>query len=285
MAPASISLTELPDAPGIYRFYGDNDNLLYIGKSVRLRQRVRSHFVERPVDSRHGRMQRQVRRIDWTETAGELGALLMEAEEIKRRAPLFNRRLRRVKGLCIALLDPAPESPRPVTLHRADAPHELEPSRVAGLFRNQHTARNHLEQLVREQGLCPRLLGIESGPPGRPCFQHQLRRCRGACCDRESLSAHNRRLRDALHASRLGIWPWPGAALIRESRTGHRSFHVIAHWCYLGSAATRREAVRLVGRETNRNHFDLDLYRILVDYFERKGDRLEIEPATTARPA
>jgi DNA polymerase-3 subunit epsilon len=173
----------------------------------------------------------------------------------------------------------------PLSLYRADGPHELEPARVAGLFRNRHTARRHLETLTRQQGLCPRALGIETGAAGRPCFQHQLGRCRGACCGAESMRTHNRRLHDALRTSRLGAWPWPDAALISEKRPGFLDVHVVSHWCYLGTGGSRRQAVQLASRNADREMFDLDLYRILLAYFEHNGDRLEIEPVTTARSA
>lgn len=69
---------------------------LYIGKSVNIRSRVMSHL--RTPDE--ASMLRQSRRITWIETAGELGALLLEARLIKEQQPLFNKRLRRNRQLC-----------------------------------------------------------------------------------------------------------------------------------------------------------------------------------------
>src|SRR5882724_2356790 len=85
-------LDDLPDGPGAYRFFGDEDVLLYIGRSNSLRSRVSSHFGAEGADSLDRRLSRQVRRVDWVETAGELGAILREAEWIRTQKPLYNRR-------------------------------------------------------------------------------------------------------------------------------------------------------------------------------------------------
>src|SRR5574343_1087664 len=91
---------ELPEGPGVYLFYGENELPLYIGKSVNIRQRVLSHFA---ADHRHPKemsLSQQLRRIDWIETAGELGALLTEGPLIKKLTPVYNQRLRRKSALC-----------------------------------------------------------------------------------------------------------------------------------------------------------------------------------------
>lgn len=94
-------LEALPKLPGVYQFHGDSDTMpLYIGKSVNLRSRVLSH-LRTPEEAA---MLRQSRRITWQRTAGELGALLLEARLIKEQQPLFNKRLRRNKQLCAWLL-------------------------------------------------------------------------------------------------------------------------------------------------------------------------------------
>ena len=95
-----MSLSEcvsgLPHAPGVYIFHGDGGLPLYIGKSIDIRARVLSHL--RQADE--ARMLSLTRRIEALETAGEIGALLLESRLIKTLSPLFNQRLRRLKTLC-----------------------------------------------------------------------------------------------------------------------------------------------------------------------------------------
>lgn len=92
-------LDEMPDSPGVYIFYGENDLPLYIGKSIALRSRVMSHFSSDHASSKDMRIGQQVSRVEWMETAGELGALLLESRLIKERQPAHNRRLRSSKEL------------------------------------------------------------------------------------------------------------------------------------------------------------------------------------------
>lgn len=112
-------LEALPKLPGVYQFHGDSDTMpLYIGKSVNLRSRVLSH-LRTPEEAA---MLRQSRRITWQRTAGELGALLLEARLIKEQQPLFNKRLRRNKQLCAWLL--ADDRPQIVYAREVDFSHQ-----------------------------------------------------------------------------------------------------------------------------------------------------------------
>ena len=90
--------TNCPKGPGVYRFFGLDDALLYVGKSTSLRTRVLAHFAAEHSEAKEQKLARQVRRVDWLETAGELGALLRETEWIRTQQPLYNRRLKPSSG-------------------------------------------------------------------------------------------------------------------------------------------------------------------------------------------
>jgi DNA polymerase-3 subunit epsilon len=89
----------VPDAPGVYLFYGEGGTPLYIGKSVAMRTRVLAHFADGLRSTREMQLAREVRRIEWQRTAGELGALLRAARLVKELAPAYNRRRRRPAAL------------------------------------------------------------------------------------------------------------------------------------------------------------------------------------------
>jgi DNA polymerase III subunit epsilon len=76
---------------GVYIFYGDNDAPLYVGKSVRMRQRVRSHLTGPRRSSKDVRLAALVRRVEWKATGGEVGALLAEAQLVADLKPAHNR--------------------------------------------------------------------------------------------------------------------------------------------------------------------------------------------------
>ena len=92
-------IDDLPDTPGVYLFYGEKtesgDLPLYVGKAKDIRKRVLSHFAADHSSAKEMALAQQVRRIDWIETAGEIGALLKEAALVKQLLPTHNRLLRK----------------------------------------------------------------------------------------------------------------------------------------------------------------------------------------------
>lgn len=172
-------LEALPKLPGVYQFHGESETLpLYIGKSVNIRSRVLSHL--RTADE--ASMLRQARRISWQRTAGELGALLLEARLIKEQQPLFNKRLRRNKQLCSWLLESG--KPQVVYAREVDFSHQ---QHLYGLFANRRAALQALQTIADEHRLCYGILGLEPLSRGRACFRSALGRCAGACCGKESV--------------------------------------------------------------------------------------------------
>ena len=110
-----------PAGHGVYAFFGENDVPLYVGRSVRVRQRVRSHLSGERRSAREQRMAQQIRRVEWQATGGELGALFVEARWIAQLRPSFNRVPRVTKH------DPV-DAPWPfdgaVLVEERDAPHD-----------------------------------------------------------------------------------------------------------------------------------------------------------------
>jgi DNA polymerase-3 subunit epsilon len=88
------TIEQIPPGCGVYVFYGEDDMPLYVGKSVRLRQRVRSHLTGARRSAKDLRLAQLVRRVEWTATGGEIGALLAEARSIARLSPAHNRAVR-----------------------------------------------------------------------------------------------------------------------------------------------------------------------------------------------
>lgn len=84
----------LPETPGIYRFFGTDGALLYIGKARSLRKRVNSYFQKKRHHSESNlEMLSQAVDIDFTPTATALEAALIESEQIKQLAPVYNNAL------------------------------------------------------------------------------------------------------------------------------------------------------------------------------------------------
>ena len=84
-------LDTAPAGCGVYVFYGEGDAPLYVGRSVRVRQRLRLHLTGERRSSKDLRLAQQVRRVEWRATGGELGAMLAEAQWIASLRPAQNR--------------------------------------------------------------------------------------------------------------------------------------------------------------------------------------------------
>ena len=257
------ALDELPDAPGVYLFYGEGNLPIYVGKSVELRARVWSHFSGDHRNGKEMRIAQEVTRVEWIQTAGELGALLKEARLIKELLPALNRTERRHTGYFGFERDPAPDSLRPVRLVASGT---LEASRLenlVGLFRSKSAALAALSAIAAEQGLCPALLGLEAARArNSPCFSHQIKRCRGACCGKESLAEHNLRLFEAMQALRVKDWPYAGPIGLRERSEQRTEVHLFDRWCYLGTAQDEAQIYEIL-EVRGTPQFDLDIYRIV----------------------
>lgn len=242
---------QLPDSPGVYTFHGEREGIpLYIGKSVHLRQRVLAH-LRNPDEVR---MLRQTWRISHRCTAGEIGALLLEAQFIKAQQPLFNQRLRRTRQLCALRWQAG--AVEVVDARSVDFAQE---AGLFGLFPSRMAALEGLRTLADAHGLCDRALGLERGAAGRPCFRFSVGRCRGWCHGLESTPEHDSRLAEALRDLRIVCWPFAGAVGLVEGTGRERQIHVLRNWCYLGSAGNRRGAL---GLSRVAAHFDADGYRI-----------------------
>lgn len=247
-------IDHLPQAPGIYIFHADPSPLpLYIGKSVSIRSRVLSH-LRTPEEAR---MLRQANRISFERTAGEIGALLLEARLIKQMQPLYNQKLRRTKQLCAWQL-PAEGTLLPSLVYSKEVDFASSP-RLFGLYGSRRAALEALQNLADQHKLCLGLLGLEKLSAGRGCFRSMLKQCAGACCGKEDREEHDERLRNALEDSRVQCWPYPGAIGLVE-RSDMVQVHAIDHWCYLGSAPSTEEAKALVQQAPG---FDADGYKIL----------------------
>jgi DNA polymerase-3 subunit epsilon len=214
----------------------------------------------------------QLKRVEWRETCGELGALLLESRLIKELSPAHNRHLRASSELYSIRWNPLQGTVGVVDVAEVagEAYEEL-----AGLFRTRRDAVNALRDVLEAHQLCPLVSGVEKGRG--PCFASQIKRCRGACCGRETLRSHTARLALALQSLRLEPWPYAPRIGIREADPDREraEVHVFERWCYLGVARDDAELAELAAAH-RRPAFDLDTHHILSRFFKRKKNALEI---------
>ncbi len=270
--PAALppnAIDEIPNAPGVYLFFGANVHPIYIGKSVDLKTRVQQHFANDHVSGADLRLSQEIQRIEWDQTAGEIGALLREAELVKTRLPSHNIALRRKLSQVFCTLD---DDARPRFVPAAAVPLQ-DAHRYYGPFGSRAGARRALQQLATEHGLCLKTMKLEGrarrAAADAPCFNYQIRRCQGACVGVESTDAHAARVREQLESRRVPAWPFSGAvALIERDGAGLRDdLHVFDRWCWLGTVSSLAAAHALAA--SSPRMFDADVYRLVRTALDR----------------
>ncbi|WP_084070795.1 exonuclease domain-containing protein [Pandoraea vervacti] len=282
------AIDALPDTPGVYLFYGEGDILLYVGKSVDVRARVRSHFSSDHQVAKDLRISQEIRRVEVHRTVGELGALLRESQLVKQLQPVHNRMLRRAASLYSWQLTQDSDVPQLVSARTVDF---ASAEALYGTFSSRASAEAALRALADEHRLCCAQLGLEKAAKGRPCFGYQVKRCDGVCVGDTPLAAHTERTREALATLQLKTWPYDGPIAIEEhgmredgdgkdSVIGHGGgtldgnahgdldghnveYHVIDRWQYLGSVASREALDTFIDTMPAATGFDPDIYRLL----------------------
>ena len=266
---ARATVDAIPESPGVYLFYGENDTPLYVGKSVAMRSRVLQHFSADVHSPREAQIAREIRRLEWRRSCGELGALLLEAALVKELLPIFNRQLRRASDLCGFLFD----ADKFILVMKEEI-NSATIARLCGVFRSRRSAMDALRSLADEHRLCLRTLGFEKQGKGA-CFRHQIKRCAGACAGQESAQVHQARAAAALAGLKTAAWPWQGPiGIIEEDHEREATeVHVVDNWCLLGTAKSEDSVGELLEGEP-RPHFDLDHYKILARHLS--GGRAKV---------
>ena len=170
-------LKEIPSEPGVYFMRGDNDDILYIGKSKKLRSRVRSYFRDsQHLSDRIAMMVRQVREIEFIVTDTEAEALALEANLIKQYQPYYNVLLKDDKKypyVCITWSEDYPRIyiTRKRKLGKAN-------DRYYGPYVDTRLLRYTLHLIKRAFPLRQRRQPLFKN---RPCLNYDLGKCPGVC--------------------------------------------------------------------------------------------------------
>lgn len=170
-------LQHLPDAPGVYMMKDTKGHIIYIGKAVSLKNRVRSYFQRGSKGEKTEIMVRQIADIETMVTHTELEALALEANLIKKNRPRYNIILRDDKNYPYLRFDVDSEFPRLEVVRRIkkDGAHYYGPYVPAGGMWET------LALIRRTFPIAPCKVEFKPDKPGRPCIQFQIGRCIAPC--------------------------------------------------------------------------------------------------------
>lgn len=184
-------LKKLPDKPGVYLMHDKDDHIIYVGKAVVLKNRVRQYFQKsRNVTPKIARMIEQIAWFEYIVTDSELEALVLECNLIKEHNPKYNTMLKDGKSYPFLKATIQEEYPRFVFARqmKRDGAKYFGPFTSGAAIRDTIELLNKLFHLRNCRKVLPRDIGKE-----RPCLYHQMGQCPAPCqgdVDREEYLAN-----------------------------------------------------------------------------------------------
>jgi len=187
-------LKHLPTKPGVYLMKDDQGKVIYVGKAINLRNRVRSYFHDaNGLDLKTRRLVAHIGDIETIVTASELEALILECSLIKKHRPYFNVKLRDDKNYLYIKVTTNEEWPRVLTTRRV----EQDGARYFGPFASSRSVRQTLELLNRlfPYRTCDRVI---TGKDKRACLYYFMHRCLGPCIGATSKEEYDQAIRQTI---------------------------------------------------------------------------------------
>jgi excinuclease ABC subunit C len=249
------TLAQLPDAPGVYMMIGDDGQMLYIGKAVSLRNRVRSYFQDSAAHAyRTTKMVERVVDVRTIVVSNEIESLILEANLIKRHQPPFNVRLRDDKRFPYLKVTNEP-FPRVVFTRvvRDDG------ARYFGPYTNASGLRELIDlvRIVFPLRTCREPI---DGKRKRPCLQYHIKRCLAPCVGYQSEPEY-----DALVDEVVLFLEGHHDALI--ARLQNEMTHAAEHYNFEAAAALRDRIIAVrrtieAQKVVWRSRIDMDLIAV-----------------------
>ena len=189
-------LKKLPDKPGVYIMHDKNDTIIYVGKAIILKNRVRSYFRESANHSpKIAKMVSLVDRFEYIVTDSELEALVLENNLIKEHRPKYNTMLKDDKTYPYIKVTVSDAYPRILFSRemKKDKSKYFGPYTSAGAVKNTIELINKLYKLRT----CNRKLPKDTGKE-RPCLNYHIHQCKAPCQNFISQEEYKKQVNEAL---------------------------------------------------------------------------------------
>ena len=172
-------LKKLPSKPGVYLMHDDTDEIIYVGKAVSLRNRVRQYFQSsRNKTAKIEKMVSKIARFEYIVTDSELEALVLECNLIKEHRPRYNTMLKDDKGYPYIRITVNEDFPR-IMMARTM---KKDKSRYFGPYTSMGAVKDIIElvQKLFQLRTCNRVLPRDIGKE-RPCLNYHIKQCNAPC--------------------------------------------------------------------------------------------------------
>lgn len=185
--PLSYRPTNVPDEPGVYRFFDEHDRVIYVGKARSLKNRLNSYF-QKSVGEKTFRMINAASRVDWTIVRSEVEALQLEFTWIKEENPAFNVQFKDDKSYPFLALTMDEEFPRLMITRRSKRKGVV----YFGPFAHAWALRTTFDVLLKLFPVrsCSNSNFERAARIKRPCLLGDIGKCAAPCVERISKKEH-----------------------------------------------------------------------------------------------
>jgi len=190
-------LSRVPEKPGVYIMHDETDKILYVGKAIVLKNRLKSYFADIPHSARITSMISQISRFEYIVCGSEMEALLLENNLIKKHKPKYNVLLKDDKGYPYIKVTLGERFPRVVLARRV----EKDGAKYFGPYFSAFTVKQLLETIESIVPLrtCRKKFGPrDESLNDRPCLNYHMGRCKGVCAGKISDEEYGKMVRLAL---------------------------------------------------------------------------------------
>lgn len=183
-----FTIDDLPNKIGVYKFYNEYNQLIYIGKSINIKKRIEQHLKNRKTEKAI-LLSKEISRIEYELCGSELIALLHESYLIKKHQTKYNRALKK-NNFPFGIFDEVSEDGylmfQVISIDKT--------SNIPLLyFSTKKEANAYLEKIREEHLFCQKYCGKIPANKST-CFYHEIKQCFGACCKKESVKSYNKRV-------------------------------------------------------------------------------------------
>ncbi len=190
-------LKKLPGKPGVYLMHGQKDEIIYVGKAISLKNRVRQYFQNsRNLTPKIRQMVSHISRFEYIITDSELEALVLECNLITEYRPKYNPMLTDDKTYPYIKVTVNEDYPRILFSRQM----KKDKARYFGPYTSAGAVKDTIELLKKLYGIrsCSRVLPRDIGI-GRPCLYHHIGQCDAPCQGLISKADYRKKIQNALH--------------------------------------------------------------------------------------
>lgn len=274
LLPPNVNIEEvnnLPEETGVYYLYNEEKEIIYIGKSKNIRQRIIKHFSVDYKSKKAIEFKKAICSFSFEITGSELVALLLESAEIKFHQPMFNRAQKRT-SFHFGVYSFEDENGY-INFTYDKISNRNETPLLIAATKNQ--IKSLLLQKVKKHRLCQKLSNLYK--TDKACFDYQIKKCDGACICEEDPEIYNHKAKQALSEMQPNVASY---MIVGNGRNyAEKSVVVIENGRYIGfgyldiyEAYTSIEGIKNVITEYEHNK---DVQSIITNYLRKnKKDKI-----------